>query len=229
MVIGNGMIATRFKEFEADNTTVIFASGVADSGNENTEAFEREKLLLTKAILSAEQRQLVYFSTCSIYDATLMESAYVKHKINMEALITQKAKSFTIFRLSNPVGFTTNNKTVLNFFIQNILTHQPFRVWKNASRNLIDIDEMYTICKYIISEKLFKNAVVNIANPKNYPVPDIIAAIEQHFITKGEYALIDKGYSPQINTSPIQPLFQQFNINFTDRYLTDLLQKYFPQ
>jgi len=228
MVIGNGMIAKEFRSYESNDQFIIFASGVSDSTNAPAEAFERERKLLTDTIHNSHGRQLVYFSTCSIYDPSMLESAYVKHKLEMESLIIQHQLLYTIFRLSNAVGNTNNTKTVVNYFIKNILDNKPFNVWKNASRNIIDIDDIFIICNEILQKGLFQNTIINIANPHNYTVPFIVETIEKHFGVKSNYTLTDKGDSPHIDVSAVNPFFKLINTNFDGQYLPKLLQKYFP-
>jgi nucleoside-diphosphate-sugar epimerase len=222
------MIAKEFENYRDDDSIIIFASGVSDSTNTDSKAFERERQLIVETQNTHKEKLFVYFSTCSINDASMQESAYVQHKIKMEGLIMNNQTSFIIFRLTNPIGKTNNTHTVVNYFIKNITEKHEFFVWKNASRNLIDIDDLYLICNEILQQRLFKNSVVNIANPENYPVSYIIDNIEKHFSITGNYTLVDKGSGPVISTAAIEPLFRKFNINFDEDYLTRLLQKYFP-
>ena len=229
MVIGNGMIAKKFKSYLNQEAFTIFASGVSDSTNTDTDAFEREKKLVADTIKNNKGKLFVYFSTCSIYDHSMQESAYVQHKIKMENFIMKSDISFIIFRLTNPIGKTNNTHTLVNYFIKTITEKQKFAVWKNASRNIIDIDDLYLVCNEILQQKFFINSIVNIANPQNYAVGFIIEAIEKHFHIKGQYTLVDKGGGPIINTTAVESLFTKFNINFDNHYLSNLLQKYFPR
>jgi nucleoside-diphosphate-sugar epimerase len=228
MVIGNGMIAKAFSSYAGKDKFVIFASGVSDSAHPSAAGFEREKELLLHTIHKNPGTELVYFSTCSVYDISMKDSEYVRHKKNMEELIIRHQTRYTIFRLSNPVGRTENTNTVVNFFIGHILAKQHFEVWKQATRNIIDIDDVYKICNEILQKRLFPNSIINIANPQNYPVTYVIETLEKHFDSKANYTLVDKGSGPQIDLSRAEPLFKKFNINFDQQYLSTLLQKYFP-
>lgn len=228
MIVGNGMIAKRFKDYELNDNIIIFASGISNSANKLHSEFEREANLLNTTIKNNSNKRIIYFSTCSIYDPSLENSLYVRHKKNIESLIIKGASKYTIFRVSNPIGATTNKHTLLNYFIEHILLKQEIIVWKNASRNILDIDDMFVICNEIIHENLFLNTTVNIANPHNYKVMYILSAIEKHFNTHGHFDFIDKGGDPKIDTSAIQPIFDKFNFTFTDNYLPDLLQKFYP-
>jgi UDP-2-acetamido-2,6-beta-L-arabino-hexul-4-ose reductase len=229
MVIGSGMIAKRFSDYAVDNKFLIFASGVSNSVLNDPNSFKRESDLLYDVIKKDSQKTIVYFSTCSIYDPSMKKSAYIHHKLKMEDIIKTSGINYTIFRVSNPIGNTENPNTVLNYFIEHIREKKKFVVWKYASRNLIDIDDMYLVCHYILSKNLFENHKVNIANPVNYSVIYIVQAIEKHFGVKGNYQLADKGNSPLIDTSAIQPILSKLKINFGSSYLSDVLQKYFSQ
>lgn len=229
MVVGNGMIAKRFSRFAGDAGRLIFASGVSNSSNTDEAAFKKEADLLLQEMGGHPDATVIYFSTCSIYDPSLQQSAYVLHKLKMEELIKNVSKSFIIFRVSNPVGFTGNVHTLLNYFIEHLLSYTSFTVWQYASRNLIDLDDMYLICEAILQDEQWLNKTINVANPVNYPVLSIIEAVEQHLGIKGNYALVEKGNSPLIDTSEIQPLYSSLHIDFGNHYMERLLKKYYPQ
>jgi nucleoside-diphosphate-sugar epimerase len=229
MVIGNGMIAKRFSSYGPNDQWLVFASGVSHSLSVSEEEFERERELLQSAIEQHPSKTIVYFSTCSIYDPSLHHSAYVLHKLKMEELIRAKARGYLIFRVSNPVGKTNNHHTVLNYFVEHIQAGTFFTVWKYASRNLVDIDDMYMVCDHIMQSSNLRNQLVNVANPVNYPVITIIEAIETHLGKTGHYSLADKGNSPLIDTSLIQPMFSDLHIEFDQHYLRRMLRKYFPE
>jgi nucleoside-diphosphate-sugar epimerase len=228
MVVGSGMIAKRFYEYVNDDRFIIFASGVSNSSTKEKDAFEREKNLLLQTGEAHPDKRLVYFSTCSIYDDSLTGSLYVQHKLLMETLVAKHSGGYTIFRVSNPVGNTQNKHTLLNFFIYALLHHQPFTVYSKAERNLMDIDDMYRLCHFILQQSLFINGIVNIANPVNYPVLYIISTLEAYFSTQANITIKDKHSVPEIDTTAIQPLYKQLNISFGAGYLLHLLQKYYP-
>jgi len=228
MVIGNGMIATRFGSYAENKDILVFASGVSNSSSVEETDYKREESLLRHSIQDHPEKTHVYFSTCSIYDPSLQESIYVKHKLKMEQLIQRSSSSYIIFRVSNPVGVTDNLHTVLNFFATHIKEQEHFTVWQYASRNLIDMEDVFKVCNHLIQNGEQRNSIVNIANPVNYPVTLIIQAIEKHFSLKGNYSLAEKGNSPLVDTTAIQPLFRQLHLEFNNDYLEGLLQKYFP-
>lgn len=229
MIVGNGMIAKRFSRFAEDAGRLVFASGVSNSSNTDEAAFKKESDLLLDSMSHQPDATVIYFSTCSIYDPSLQQSAYVLHKLKMEELIRSVSKSFIIFRVSNPVGFTGNVHTVLNYFVEHINSSTHFTLWEYASRNLIDLDDMYHICELLMQDEKWLNKTINVANPVNYPVTAIVEAIEEHLGIKANYTLAEKGNSPLIDTSDIQPLYAALHIEFTRDYLPQLLKKYYPR
>lgn len=82
MVIGNGLLATAFSNYKGDNSILIFASGVSNSGNTNLSEFEREKSLL-KSALDLKLR-LIYFSILAytILSCKTAHIYYTKKKLN---------------------------------------------------------------------------------------------------------------------------------------------------
>lgn len=227
MVIGNGMIAHMFMSYENEKDIIIFASGVSNSKDTRVDNFLREFQLLNQTIKDNPDKTLVYFSTCSIQDDDLSTAPYVIHKKKIEEYIKQKSGSFYIFRISNLAGVSNNPYTLLNYFILNILREQPLTVWKNAYRNIIGIDDMYALVNYFLQEKKNINSTINIANPENYSVPNILTCIEMHLNKKGTYNEIERGDNYKIDTSIIDPVVNKLNIQFHDDYLSSLLKMYY--
>ena len=229
MVIGNGLVANAFSAYKNDDRFLVFASGVSNSANKDLQAFEREKTLLENSLAANKQKHFVYFSTCSLYDSSLQDSLYVKHKLEMETLIKSRHTNYNIFRVSNLAGNTSNPNTILNFFYRHIANGISFNVWKDAARNIIDIDDALLLCDHIIKHDFLKNETVNIANPHNYKVLTIISVIEQILHKKGNYKIVERSSVPHINTKTIEVLTASLKINFNEDYLQRTLNKYYAQ
>lgn len=227
MVIGNGMIANRFISYKNDEDKIIFASGVSNSKDKIEENFLREFQLLDQTLKNNPNKTLVYFSTCSVEDDDLQDAPYVIHKKSMEQFINQRSSSYYLFRISNLAGVSNNPYTLLNYFIFNILQNNPLTVWKNAYRNIIGIDDMYSIADDILKQRKIINTTINIANPENYSVPFIISKIEERLHRKAICDEIEKGDNYKIDISLIQPIIKKLNISFDDNYLASLLKKYY--
>ena len=229
MVVGNGMIARRFESYRVNDDFVIFASGVSNSKSIDEKDYLREKKLLQSTVKENPDKTLIYFSACSIYDPDEQASKYVHHKKDIEAFIQSNCKQFYIFRVSNLVGNSGNPNTILNFFIQHIRNKINFHLWTNATRNLIDIDDMYRIVDHILQSRLYPNTMINIANPAMYRVKEIISAIESRWKVKANYISIEKGSPFTIDISVIVPIIQELNLRFEKDYLLNLLRKYYSE
>jgi nucleoside-diphosphate-sugar epimerase len=227
MVIGNGMIANRFADYRNDDSIIIFASGVSNSKDTVEENFLREFQLLKKTIKAFPEKILVYFSTCSVDDPDLALAPYVIHKKKTEAFIRNNVAKYYLFRISNLAGTSNNPYTLLNYFIFNILKNHTLTVWKKAFRNIIGVDDMYSLIDYFLQKKENINSTINIANPQNYSVPYIIKTIEEHLNKKAIATEVEKGDNYKIDVSTIEPLFEKLHIEFNDDYLSLLLNKYY--
>lgn len=227
MVIGNGMIANRFMSYKNDDDVIIFASGVSNSKDTAEENFVREFQLLHQTVNDQPGKTLVYFSTCSVEDQDLALAPYVIHKKTVEEFIKTNVAKYYLFRISNLAGTSNNPYTLLNFFIFNIIKNLPLTVWKNAYRNIIGIDDMFSVVNYFLQKKENINATINIANPVNYPVPYIVKTIEHHLGKKAIINELERGDDYNIDVSLIEPLFNKLNIHFNDNYLAALLKKYY--
>lgn len=228
MVIGNGLVARRFELYNSMDNFLVFASGVSNSKTKDPEAYNREMQLLKDSVQAYHSRSIIYFSTCSIYDPQEKGSAYVQHKLQIEDFIQTHAKQYHIFRVSNLAGISSNPNTVLNFFFNHIKNGVNFDVWTNACRNIIDVDHAYFMIDHILKNSLFPNQVINIANPLNHKVKDIVSAIETFLDIKSNFVEVEKGVCYEIDLSPIQPVIEKLGISFDAGYIKGILNKYYP-
>ncbi len=226
-MIGTGMLARAFSEYQAVTDIVIFASGVSNSKEMNRDAFEREKILLNEHINYSDEKLFIYFSTASINDEDQIGSAYVQHKISMENIISSACSQYLIFRLTNPIGQTNNSTTILNFLVNKIKEERAFTLWSNASRNLMDIDDVVRTINYFILQTEIRNVVLTIANPQTYALTEIVSATENYCGKKARPILENKGGSPILDVNALLPVYEQLGINFDSDYLENLLKKYF--
>ena len=228
MIVGGGLLGSQFQNtFSKDSRVTIFASGVSDSTSEEESAFGRERTMLTQAL--QQEKLLIYFSSCCIYDPDQKQTAYTKHKLAMEALV-KKSKRFLIFRLPQIVSSSNNQVTLANYIYGKISTNQHFSVWRNAFRNIIDVEDIRKIATTIIlssfHEKQF-NRTLNIASTKMTSVVSLVQIFEHVLKSKALYTLIDKGSFFEIDTTDQKRVCYELNIRFTDTYERELINKYY--
>jgi hypothetical protein len=104
MIIGNGDISSVIKDRE---DRVYFASGVSNSNEIRESEYQREKDLLLR---QDRIRHLIYFSSLCIFYS---DTRYAQHKKQMEDLVKDNFKHYTIVRLGN-ITWGRNPNTLIN-------------------------------------------------------------------------------------------------------------------
>lgn len=228
MVVGSGLIGSAFSHlFKENDNVLIFASGVSNSLETSKMEFKREEKLLSEKIKSHQDSLFVYLSTYSTRDPSINETLYVRHKMKMEKLV-QQHPAHLIFRLSNVVGKGGNPNTLINFFVNKILSQDLVKVWRNAERNLLDIDHVVQICNYLITERKKNNTIITLTNTQNVRVEDLVYKIANFFELKPRIEFLDKGKSFKVYPSPsVVEAIRYLGIDFNDQYLKKLLEKYY--
>ena len=222
MIIGKGLIASQF--FEVDSEEVVFfASGVSNSSETRKEEFLREQQLVEKTIALYPDKVFVYFSTCSIYDSSKYNSTYVLHKLHIEEIIKENTKNYLILRVSNAVGKGGNPNLLMNYLARQIANNQELIIHKNATRNLIDVEDVKHITlKYI--ESGHWNKIVNVAYTENFYIPEIINAFEKKNNKTAQKRIENKGEHYSID---VYELDYEFPIQDKNEYLENLIKKYY--
>jgi nucleoside-diphosphate-sugar epimerase len=228
MVIGNGLMAKTFSDFNNRTDIIVFASGVSNSTEKNYLEFNREHNLLVDTLKKYPDSKFIYFSTCSIEDEAVKKRPYVKHKLQIEDYIKSNSKDFLIFRISNVVGDRGNAKTLMNYLVHCVKNSIEIKLWKYAERNLIDADDVKLIVKDIIENKV-NNSVINIASRDSLSVESILKEIEKYFDIEAKVSLISKGNSLSIDTSEISLSLDKIeNTKGVGlQYISNLLKKYY--
>ena len=231
MIIGSGFIAKNFENCsnELERLSVcLYAAGVSNSQIKDNDLLVKEKdRLIDFSKKFNQEKKLVYISTCSINDTSRNKTPYVKNKLEIENLIVEKFNKFLIIRFPEVVGKNDNSITLTNFLYHNIINQKKFEMWKNAKRNLIDIqDAILLTVNYLKNKK--SNKIVNIANPINCYVSEIVKNFEILSNIKANYNLVDKGYyNLHIDVSEISEIITNNQILFDQSYLHKILKKYY--
>ncbi len=136
MIIGHGDIAGALKkipEKTAKKGWIFFASGVSNSQETRESEYQREKNLLLQ---QNKNRHLVYFSSLCIFYSN---SRYARHKIEMEKLVKDNFKKYTIMRLGN-ITWGKNPHTLINYFRGAKKRGEKLEIW-DTYRYLVNKNE----------------------------------------------------------------------------------------
>ena len=226
-VIGNGMIAQRFSKYLCQKDVVIFASGVSNSKEIHSAPYIRERALVDSTLAGLTSQLFVYFSTYSVNDPLEKDTPYIKHKLAIEQLIRMRAPNYLIIRASNVVGGLGNRHTVLNYFWEHIQQGKPFAVWQYASRNLIDLDDLYLAVEKALTSPAYQNQTLTLVNPHSINPLQLVRAIEIFSGRQAIFEQIDKGITFNIYSHINQLLNVEENYWQPDQYIDRLLQKYY--
>lgn len=225
MIIGNGLIASAFNSyFRDDPNVVVFASGVSNSRECRSEAFLRERQMLTDSL--SDEKFMLYFSTCSVNDPELSNTPYVIHKKEMEALVCL-SKDYVIFRLPQVVGKTLNPNTLTNYLYEQIISKTPFQIWRHAKRNLIDVDHVASIVSYMIRTSLVNRTILNVASPFSISIQQLVSVFESVLGKKANYTFVEAGGTYLIDAILATKVASQIGIDFDDVYIETLIRKYY--
>lgn len=225
MIVGNGLIASLFTECDQENI-IFFASGVSNSLETKKEEFLREENLIKKTIIENPNKVFIYFSTCSIYDSSKVESQYVLHKLKMEQIIIQLCPQYLILRLSNAVGNGGNPNLLMNYLVRSVKNKEIINVHTKATRNLIDVEDIKNITNQLIDKQYF-NKIINIAYPENYTIIEILEIMEKFYQTKLYLNLVKSGSGYAIDTHDVESYFIQHALTNKETYLHKILEKYY--
>jgi nucleoside-diphosphate-sugar epimerase len=228
MIVGSGFLARAFAAQFANAPNVwIYAAGVSNSGCSDSGEFARERARLSDALRGGKEGEaFVYFSTCSIGDPAATNSPYVRHKIDMERVVARHCR-FLIIRLPQVAGRTPNPHTLLNYLYARVVRSEKFTVWTEATRNIIDIDDVVAIVTKILDNPELRCITVNVANSINYSVNEIVATMEKVVGKRAVTDRVELGSAYEIDTSQIARIIQDMGLVCDDRYLERVINKYY--
>lgn len=225
-VVGGGLIAKSFVNWNCSKDCVIIASGVSNSQETKPSEFERESALIIESIRSNPDSRVVYFSTTSVFQAE--KTAYVKHKLEMEKLVEATSPSFNIFRLPQIVGLVKNT-TLISFLVNNISQGKRISLQKNAERSLLDISDLVRLTKLFIENNLAPNTTVTLSGGDNVAVLDIVKEISKILHKEALFDLMDNGHRYTADIELLHKYVEESDPIFSPDYWKFVLNKYVPQ
>jgi nucleoside-diphosphate-sugar epimerase len=228
MIVGSGLLARAFAPAFAQREDIwIYAAGVSNSSCTDEHEFARERERLSAALQQAREADaFVYFGTCSVADPEAQSTPYVRHKLAMETMVAQHPRHL-ILRLPQVAGRTPNPHTLLNYLYARISRSESFRLWRNARRNIIDVDDVAAIAARLIADPAARNLTLNVANLSSYTMPEIVAAMEKAVGKRAVYEAAERGSGYPIDTRAILPLLEDAGVKFGPDYLERVLDKYY--
>lgn len=230
MLIGSGLLAHAFSSaFLRREDVCIYAAGVSNSSCTDAHEFARERQRLGDALRQAMHVDaFVYFGTCSVADPEARNTPYVQHKLAMEQMVYTHPRNL-ILRLPQVAGKTPNPHTLLNFLYARISRSESFNLWSKAKRNIIDVVDAASIAQQLIANNSARNTTLNIANVVNYPMADIVSAMERVVGKRAVYEVVERGSEYLIDTSAIFPVLEKAGVKFGNDYLEKVINKYYEK
>lgn len=223
------MLAQAFQMKDIPPDCCIFASGVSNSREYRIPQFERETQLLCSIIDMYPFKKVIYFSSIFAAQAEFKDIPYYQHKKNMEALVQEKTSNYLIVRLPQIVG-NTYNTTIVNYFVNCILNDASFFVQKEATRNLIDCEDVAVIVLKYIHYCRKQKDIINIFGPETITVPDLIHVLENHLSKKAKYEYKNGGEKikiSQLEQFDVNNMLKKIDFNFKERYISHIISKYY--
>lgn len=226
MIIGSGLLARAFASlFSGSRESCVYAAGVSNSNCSDQREFDRER---DRLMIAMEQHRLVdlflYFGTCSANGS--LDSPYVQHKIKMEKIVSEHPQ-YLILRLPQTAGKTENPHTLLNYIFTRIIRSERFQIWKNARRNIIDVDDVVQIVAGLALEEGVRRDCINVANFSDYSMSDVVTIMEKVVGKKALFDSLDKGDTYPIDTQRIYRVAQRCSVEFGPEYLESVIRKYY--
>lgn len=230
MIIGSGLLARAFyHHFVFDGHVCVHAAGISNSACNDLDEFNRdEKRLKHSLSLYKDSDLFVYISTCSVFDTAAITSMYVQHKIKMESLASLHSRCL-ILRLPQVAGNTLNSHTLLNYLFTKINNREKFQVWKNAQRNIIDVEDVVRISNGLVRDNELINPYVNVASTFSVSMPELVKIMEKILEKEGICEYLDCGHSYSIDTAVIQPIAEKCGIKFDQNYTERIIRKYYER
>ena len=182
------MMATAFKKSHIRDC-LIFASGVSNSLETDIETYARELALVKRTISQHDGKTFVYFSS---YVAISHETPYAEHKRETEELIRKHARNFLILRLPQVAGLT-RNMTLIRFIVRQIVDDRIISVKRDATRRIIDIDDVVRIVQAITQSRDDTRILMNVGPKTSLNILEIIRITEQALGKKSRIQLIEGG------------------------------------
>jgi nucleoside-diphosphate-sugar epimerase len=157
----------------------------------------------------------------------LTASIYIKHKLEMESLLKSHDGNHLILRLPQVVGKGGNPHTITNFIRDRLIGGEKFTVWANASRIIVDVDDVRALADHFIADPASRNRAINIFPPVHTGAVELVRMMERILDRKGCYEVANVGSSIDLDQPDIMQAAAACGIRFTPDYPEQVLRKYY--
>ena len=173
MIIGNGLIASAFKESQLNHDNyIIFASGVSNSLETDANEFNREYNLLKSTIEKFPNKKLIYFT--SVLSQTLSNEYYL-HKNKMEKTIEANCDNYIIYAIPQLIGLKGNKNNLIQTLKSNIIYNKEILIYNGINRAILDVEDLVEFVSYSIDKVC--NEKINISYIEKISVLEITKII----------------------------------------------------
>jgi len=132
-----------------------------------------------------------------------------------------------VVRLPQVAGPNAPPNTLLAAISYSIRSGTTINVWKNATRNIIDVADVVNIASFMVALPSWQLKMVNIANPVSCQIMEIIESVESVLGQKAVLNLVSAGAPYDIDVSAIKPIINSLDIQFDKDYLTRTIARYY--
>ena len=222
------------------HTTVIMLVGIKKQYGDNLENWIKNEIIFqnfVKALTINPPKQLIYFSSASIYGEDIkfkkeikettnpsLRSFYGISKFNNEIILKKICSDYDIpLMLLRPPLIYGHNDLSLGYgptlFTYKSLKKEPINLWGDGKekREFIYVDDLAYLCKEIIAKK--STGILNTVSGISYTFLDIILELEKIMGTKIDIKYksrtkdkVDHFFSPKIHQKMF-PKFLYTNLN----------------
>lgn len=155
-------------------------------------------------------------------------SAYVKHKLGIEKLIKKLFKNYLILRLPLVVGKSKNNHTLLNYMKLSILENIPMKIHQDATRYLIDVEDVARICSHISKDENKK--IINVNFSEKFKVIDILNCLEIALRKSANFEIVKGGSNYTVDNEEFLKIFKEMKIDICSKdYYRKIIFKYYSK
>ena len=117
-----------------------------------------------------------------------------------------------------------NDETLVNYFIKKIKNSEEFEIWKNATRNIVAIDDLFKIASHIIDNHLYNNKLINLEYDRSVSVIDLVTVIEDLLGISAIYLIKNKGVGLSIDNTEVREVMRELKISQPS--MRELIKRY---